>query len=89
MIKKLFSPLNDFLKDSRAVGIVLIVCTVLSLIVSNSSIHIPYLHFWERDIHTPFEWLRLPHTLVHWINDGLMAVFFFLVGMEKIGRAHV
>lgn len=82
MIKKLFSPLNDFLQDSRAVGIVLIVCTLLSLIVSNSSIHIPYLHFWERDIHTPFEGLRLPHTLLHWINDGLMAVFFFLVGME-------
>jgi NhaA family Na+:H+ antiporter len=80
--KQLLSPLYEFLKDSRAVGIILIVCTVLSLLLANSPWQEPYLHFWEIQLHIPIESLHLPHTFLHWINDGFMAVFFFLVGME-------
>lgn len=79
--KKLLSPLYEFLQDSRAVGIVLIVCTFMSLVAANSPYQLPYLHFWETEVHVPQGW-HLPHTLLHWINDGLMALFFFLVGME-------
>lgn len=79
--KRLLSPLYEFLRDSRAVGIVLIVCTLISLVVANSPYQVPYLHFWETDMHIPQGW-HLPHTLLHWINDGLMVLFFFLVGME-------
>lgn len=80
--KKLLSPLHEFLKDSRAVGIVLIICTLISMIVANSSWQAAYLSFWETTFHAPFPSLILPHTLLHWINDGFMVLFFFLVGME-------
>jgi len=80
--KNLLSPLNEFLKDSRAVGIILIACTIVSLILANSPWQASYLHFWEMEFHIPVAALHLPHTFLHWINDGFMALFFFLVGME-------
>lgn len=73
-------PLKEFIHDSRAIGITLLVCTFLSLLAANL-IGNSYISFWN--IHIPFsEELHLTHTLLHFINDGLMAVFFFLVGME-------
>ena len=80
MIKKFLSPIYQFLHDSRAVGIVLICCTILSLILANSPLQQAYIGLWDMTVHLPFG--HLPHTLLHWINDGLMAPFFFLVGME-------
>lgn len=82
MIKKLLSPIYQFLQDSRAVGIVLIICTAISLLLANSPWQHAYIAAWEMPVHIPVEGLHLPHTLLHWINDGLMAPFFFLVGME-------
>ncbi|WP_298739105.1 Na+/H+ antiporter NhaA [uncultured Chitinophaga sp.] len=78
---RLLSPLHEFLQDSRAVGIVLIACTVVSLVTANSPYQLSYLHFWETTVSMPEGW-HMPHTLLHWINDGLMVLFFFLVGME-------
>lgn len=82
MIKKILSPIYQFFQDSRAVGIVLIICTVISMVLANSPWQQPYIDFWELSYHPPFEKLHLPHSFLHWINDGLMALFFFLVGME-------
>jgi NhaA family Na+:H+ antiporter len=79
--KQLISPIQEFIKDSRAVGITLLSCTILSLILANSSWSDTYILFIGREVHLT-DRLTLPHTLLHWINDGLMAVFFFLVGME-------
>jgi Na+:H+ antiporter, NhaA family len=79
--KQLISPIQEFIKDSRAVGITLLACTVLSLLLANSSLSATYISFIEREIHLA-DAIVLPHTLLHWINDGLMAAFFFLVGME-------
>lgn len=80
--QRIISPLREFIHDSRAVGITLICCTFISLIVSNSSWSENYLAFWEKEIHLPFDDLTLPHSFLHIINDGLMALFFFLVGLE-------
>jgi NhaA family Na+:H+ antiporter len=55
---------------------------LLSLVISNSSWSGSYLAFWEKEAHIPIPHLHLPHSILHFINDGLMAVFFFLVGME-------
>lgn len=82
MIKRLLSPIYEFLHDSRAVGIVLIICTAVSLILANSPWQQSYLAWWDTAVHIPIPALHLPHTLLHWINDGLMVPFFFLVGME-------
>jgi len=79
--KSFISPIKEFINDSRAVGITLLCCTVVSLIVANSSVSKQYIACWNFSFHFP-EPLHLPHTLLHWINDFLMAFFFFLVGME-------
>ncbi len=80
--RRIISPIREFISDSRAVGITLIVCTIISLIVSNSAWSGSYIGFWEKEIHIPVPGLHVPHTILHMINDGLMAVFFLLVGME-------
>lgn len=79
--KQLISPIQEFIKDSRSVGIILLACTIISLIIANSSWKDNYVHLMERHVWVP-AFLHLPHSILHWINDGLMAVFFFLVGME-------
>jgi NhaA family Na+:H+ antiporter len=75
------SPIQVFFKDSRAVGISLLACTIVSLFMANSESSEAYLSLIEREIHIADN-LHLPHSFLHWINDGLMALFFFLVGME-------
>lgn len=69
------------MQDSRSVGIVLLACTAVSLIIANSAAGRDWLRLINLRLHTP-SWLRVPHTPLHWINDGAMALFFFLVGME-------
>nr|WP_214460467.1 Na+/H+ antiporter NhaA [Flavihumibacter fluvii] len=81
MRNTVISPIQEFIKDSRAVGITLLACTLVSLLLANSSWSADYLELVEKEIQFPVG-LQLPHTLLHWINDGLMALFFFLVGME-------
>lgn len=69
LLTKLFS---DFTNNERASGIVLIACTVVSLAAAN---FIPgYYDFWHLEV--------AHHSLVHWINDGLMTIFFLLIGLE-------
>ena len=63
-----------FFDSEKSSAILLIVCTVLSIIIANSSIGPAYAAFW----HAQFAGL----TLEHWINDGLMAIFFLLIGLE-------
>ena len=63
-----------FFHSTKASGIVLILCTVASLIVANSAYSGAYLGFW----HATFAGL----SVEHWVNDGLMAIFFLLIGLE-------
>lgn len=60
--------------DEKTGGLILILCTVVSLIIANSSLQVPYEHFWHTYIG--------PLSLEHWINDGLMAIFFLMIGLE-------
>jgi len=69
-LTKLF---NDFFESEKG-GVLLIVCTVISLLLANSSIGESYLNFW----HYQFGGL----SIENWINEGLMAIFFFLIGLE-------
>ncbi len=78
---KLRYTLLNFIHDSRSVGILLLCCTAISLVVSNLSIGKVYHDFWQTEIPV-FHSLYLPHSIIHFINDALMAVFFFLAGME-------
>ncbi|MDK9708282.1 MAG: Na+/H+ antiporter NhaA [Desulforhopalus sp.] len=65
---------TNFFNAEKWSGILLILCTVIALLLSNSSVGPAYLDFWRHE----FAGL----TLEHWVNDGLMAVFFLFVGLE-------
>ncbi|ABA89695.1 sodium/proton antiporter family protein [Syntrophotalea carbinolica DSM 2380] len=75
-------PFEDFFKHQASGGIVLLGATVLALVLANSPWSGQYFHFWEIKLTIGFDHFGLTQTLHHWINDGLMAVFFFLVGLE-------
>lgn len=68
---KLFT---KFFESEKAGGIVLVVVTLLSLVFANSIYQTHYISFWKQEIGS--------HSLVDWINDGLMAIFFLLIGLE-------
>ncbi len=72
--KVIRKPLESFIHTESASGIVLAVCTVLALIIANSGFSSAYFDFLEQKV--------LGLTIHHWINDGLMTIFFFVVGME-------
>ncbi len=65
---------KDFFESEKSGGLVLIAFTLISLAIANSAFGNSYLHFWE----TTF----VGHSIEHWINDGLMTIFFLLIGLE-------
>jgi NhaA family Na+:H+ antiporter len=65
---------TNFFNAEKWSGILLILCTVISLLLTNSSLGPSYLDFWRIELSGL--------TLEHWVNDGLMAVFFLFVGLE-------
>jgi NhaA family Na+:H+ antiporter len=74
--------IQDFIKKDAFPGIVLIVVTIIALILQNS----PLSHYYMGFLHTPVEIrigaLHIAKPLLLWVNDGLMAIFFLLVGLE-------
>lgn len=79
-LSKLFT---DFFESEKSSGILLVLCTVISILITNSYFGNQYLDFWHTKLGFDIgEQIRLRHTLGHWINDGLMAVFFLLIGLE-------
>ncbi len=72
--RKLTKTFKEFFNDQKSSGIVLIVCTIVSLVITNSPIGENYLKLWQ------FYVAGL--SIEHWINDGLMAIFFLLIGLE-------
>ncbi|MCL6523137.1 MAG: Na+/H+ antiporter NhaA [Thermoflavifilum sp.] len=73
---------QDFIKSSKSVGIVLLICTIVSLIIANSSWSDVYHQIWHYHISINIPMFKLPHSIMHWINDGFMVIFFLLVGIE-------
>ncbi len=65
---------KDFFDSEKAGGLTLIICTVLSLILANSSMGASYHDFFQIQFQG--------HSIEHWINDGLMSIFFLLIGLE-------
>lgn len=71
---------RDFIESEKAGGLILLACTILSLTIANSSWGDAYMHFWHSAV--PIHSLNLSLTIEQWINDGLMTIFFLLVGLE-------
>ena len=81
-IEKLIRPFKEFTRAEASSGILLIICTVIALIWANSGFSESYFHLWHTKISIGLKEFNLDYTLHHWINDGLMAIFFFVVGLE-------
>lgn len=73
---------NEFFESERASGVVLLSATLLSLAFANSPLGTQFLAFWRLPLGWDLPGLHLRHDLLYWINDGLMAVFFLLIGLE-------
>jgi len=71
-----------FLKLESAGGIVMMTAAALALIVANTPLHEAYEDLWHTYAGLVFGEWALEMSLLHWVNDGLMAVFFFVVGLE-------
>ena len=81
-IARVLAPMQTFIHRSSSSGIVLILATIIALLIANS----PFAHAYDELLHAyigitigPFE---LKESVLHWVNDGLMVIFFFLVGLE-------
>ncbi len=74
--------LVTFLKNEQVSGIVLILATIISLCIANSSFGPGYAEFWQSKIGFQGAGIALKFSAEHWVNDGLMAVFFLLIGLE-------
>ncbi|HJL30281.1 MAG TPA: Na+/H+ antiporter NhaA, partial [Polyangiaceae bacterium LLY-WYZ-15_(1-7)] len=81
-IDRLLSPLQTFARHKLAGAGLLMLASLAALIVANTSFGDEYHHFLETPIGIGAGDLRVTKTLHHWVNDGLMAVFFFVVGLE-------
>ena len=75
-------PFARFLKVEAATGVLLAVAAVAALIVSNSPWSQPFLRFWETPVGLTWGAVDFSRPLRHWINDGLMTLFFFVVALE-------
>jgi len=71
MLTSLF---KDFFNSEKTSGFLLIGCTIFSMVLANSGVGEHYTRFWETSFND--------HSITHWVNDGLMAIFFLLVGLE-------
>ncbi|HEU0014129.1 MAG TPA: Na+/H+ antiporter NhaA, partial [Longimicrobium sp.] len=81
-IERVLSPIARFFRMESAGGIALIACTLIAVAWANSPWAAAYHHLWETALAFTLGPWSISQTLHHWINDGLMAMFFFLVGLE-------
>ncbi|MFV5690931.1 Na+/H+ antiporter NhaA [Flavobacterium sp. LT1R49] len=71
---KLTKTFKAFFKSEKAGGLLLLFVTIFSLCLANSPFQTEYIAFWETQLGH--------HSITHWINDGLMTIFFLLIGLE-------
>jgi NhaA family Na+:H+ antiporter len=81
-LARLTRPLARFLQVEAAGGIVLVAAAIVALVWANSSWQDGYASFWSTPIELQVGSYHFEEDLRHWVNDALMAVFFFVVGME-------
>ncbi|MBF6059107.1 Na+/H+ antiporter NhaA [Thiomicrorhabdus heinhorstiae] len=79
---KVVTPFENFIHNQTTTGLILLLMTIVALIFANSPFSEAYEHFFHTHFSIQFGNLGIDHSIHHWINDGLMAIFFFLVGLE-------
>jgi NhaA family Na+:H+ antiporter len=81
-VDAVIDPFKRFLHIESASGIVLLVTAITALVLANSPHADGFLAFWQKKVGFTFGTFQVYHSLQHWINDGLMAIFFFVIGLE-------
>ena len=81
-IDRLLVPVQRFMHQEAAGGILLLIAAVAALAIANSPLNHAFHEIWETHFIVGLQDFRYDKTFHHWINDGLMAVFFFVVGLE-------
>jgi NhaA family Na+:H+ antiporter len=79
---QILRPTQRFFRKQVASSVLLLAATVIALVWANSNISETYHSFWHTKFSLDFGEFHISKSLVHWINDGLMALFFFTVGLE-------
>lgn len=80
--ERLATPFEDFIEEEASGGIMLLACTIAALVAANSPVADHYLHFVHGYVRIDVLGWTIEKTVHHWVNDGLMALFFFVVGLE-------
>lgn len=78
----LLNPISRFINNSTSSGIVLFATAVIAMILANSPWQNAYHHFWQHTFTIGFNEYEVSKSIHHWINDGLMSIFFFVIGLE-------
>lgn len=82
MVKRILSPVEKFMHLEASSGIMLIIATIIALVMANTGLH----HLYHDILHFPINLdigsIKLHGSIHHWVNDGLMVIFFFVVGLE-------
>lgn len=79
---KVLTPFEHFIHAQTTTGLILMVMTVLALILANTPLTHAYADFFHTSVNLAIGSWSLSNNIHHWINDGLMAIFFFTVGLE-------
>ena len=82
MLRYLSSPFKWFFKLEAASGLVLLISAILALIVSNSDLSNIYFETLDKYLFIGINDFGIKLSVLHWINDALMAIFFFFVTLE-------
>ena len=80
--ERIATPFEHFLHAQTTTGLVLMAMSIIALVLANSPLADSYLHFFHTNIDFNVGEWKLSHSIHHWINHGLMAIFFFMVGLE-------
>jgi NhaA family Na+:H+ antiporter len=81
-IEQILSPFQKFTHTQTASGILLLVCSAVAMILANSAAAAWWNGVWEAKVTLGYNGYELSKPLLLWVNDGLMALFFFVVGLE-------
>jgi len=79
---RVLTPLDEFIHRQTTSGVLLMLCAIVALYIANSQWYETYHHLLEIPFTVGMPGFQLSMSLHHWINDGLMALFFFVVGLE-------
>ncbi|MBK9924085.1 MAG: Na+/H+ antiporter NhaA [Anaerolineales bacterium] len=82
MNRRLTKLFVEFFESEKSSGIVLILCTITAIVIANSPFGKSFIDFWHQKLGFNYSGIVLKYSIEHWVNDGLMAIFFLLIGLE-------